>query len=150
MALFETQVTLNCAIDKAFDFLVRPANLVQFSPPEWGLHFIAAPEVIELGSRLQFKVQNWGQVMNIEHEVIEFERPARFSERQVRGPFKRWVHDHLMETDAAGQVVVIDRIAFDPPGGLIGLLVTEKKILEHLEDGFYERHIRLRRLLETG
>jgi hypothetical protein len=33
-------------------------------------------------------------------------------------------------------VTLINRIEFEPPGGLLGFLVTEDKILETLDDGF--------------
>src|SRR5436190_23522546 len=62
MALFESGVAVACPAEKAWDFLVRPANLKLITPPEVGLHLVEAPEVLELGSKLLFKVQAWGQV----------------------------------------------------------------------------------------
>ena len=146
MAEFERSTVVACPLEEVFDFLRRPDNIVKISPPEMGLNFVAAPEAVELGSILEFKVLARGQVQHLAHEIIQFDRPSRFVEKQVRGPFKFWEHEHIFEADSEG-VTVIDRITFQPPGGLIGLLVTEDKILDSLDDGFAHRHAQLQQLL---
>ena len=148
MAEFKSSVTVAAPIEEVFEFLIHTANATKISPPEMGLVFVSAPDVLQVGSRLDFKVQAWGHVQQMVHEITELERPTSFAEKQVKGPFKLWYHWHqLMSTDM-GHTVVTDRIEFEPPGGLIGLLVTKTKILDHLEEGFEHRHERLRKLLE--
>lgn len=150
MPEFETSVTLRCPADIAFDFLIRPANAIKVSPPSLGLTFLDAPAVLELGSKLQIKVQTWGQVVNMVHEITIFDRPNQFVEKQISGMFKMWQHEHHIETTASGDVLITDRIQFEPPGGLVGLIVTKDKILDQLEDGFFHRHGQLRKLLENS
>jgi ligand-binding SRPBCC domain-containing protein len=149
MAVFETSVTLDSPPERVFDLLLLPATHLRLSPPDAGLNFTDFPPVLALGSRFEFRIQSWGTIQQIVHEVIEFDRPRGFTERQVRGPLKSWRHEHRFEPTASGQVVVTDRIEFEPPGGLVGLLVTESKILDKLEDGFFYRHGQLRQLLEA-
>jgi len=144
---FKSSVTVDCPPEEVFDFLLRPDNIVRISPPEMGLNFTKAPEVLELGSILEFSVLAHGQVQRLAHEITHFESPVRFVEKQVEGPFKHWVHEHIFAVDEQGSVTVTDRIEFKPPGGLIGLLVTENKILESLDDGFAHRHEQLQKLL---
>jgi len=150
MPLFETSITLNCSPEKAFDFLIVPRNHMRISPPEMGLNFIDPPDQLTLGSQFSFKVQSYGMVQQIVHEVTELERPFRYAERQVTGPLKAWSHLHLFEATPEGGVVIIDRIEFEPPGGLVGLLVNEAKLRDSLEDGFYHRHQELKKLLEVS
>ena len=57
------------------------------------------------------------------------------------------MHQHLLEEGPAGHVVSIDRIDFEPPGGLIGFLVTKRKIIDQLEGIFEHRHRQMRKLL---
>ncbi len=57
-----------------------------------------------------------------------------------------WIHDHLFEATPEGGVRVIDRIEFEPPSGLAGLLVTEDRIRSSLEDGFDHRYLQLETL----
>jgi ligand-binding SRPBCC domain-containing protein len=148
MARFETTVTVECPVSRVFDFLIVPENHERLSPPETGLRFVAAPAVIELGTVLEFKVQNWGMVQHVTHEVIAFEPGARFTEKQIKGPLQLWVHEHEFRTNDAGHAVITDRIDFLPPGGLARFLVTEAKLLELLEDGFHYRQMQLKKLLE--
>ena len=147
MAVFETKVTLECPQQSLFDFLLRPANVARISPPNLGLCFTSAPEIVELGSRLEFKIQGFGQIQTLVHEITALEAPSRITEKQIRGLFGSWIHDHLFETNADGAVIVTDRIEFEPPAGLLGLLITKNRIIDHLEEGFDHRHDVLRKLM---
>jgi ligand-binding SRPBCC domain-containing protein len=120
------------------------------TPPDVGLHLVEAPEVLELGSKVLFKVQGWGQVQQFLHEITAFETHQQLSEKMVKGLFGRWIHDHVMTVNANGETVITDRIEFEPPAGLLGFLVNKKKILDYLEDGFDHRQKQLKKLLAAG
>jgi len=150
MPVFESSVAVACPVDKAWDFLVRPANLRLITPPEVGLHLVEAPEVLELGSKLLFKVQGWGQVQQFLHEITSFEPQKQLSEKMIKGVFGRWVHDHSLAVNGNDEVVITDKIEFEPPPGLLGFLVTKKRILEYLEDGFDHRREQLTKLLASA
>jgi ligand-binding SRPBCC domain-containing protein len=147
MPVFETSVALDCSRERAFEFLLRPSNVELISPPELGLSFVSAPEVVKLGSRIEFKVQGYGQVQTMVHEITSLVHPQQITETQIRGLFASWIHEHAFETNDRGQVIVIDRIEFQPPAGVLGLLISADKILEQLEDGFAHRHAQLHKLL---
>lgn len=150
MASFETVLTLNCAGEMVFDFLIQPANVLKILPPEAGVNYLDVPERLELGSRLEFELTGIGPVQRVIHEVIEFRHPQRFTEKQVKGPLKRFEHQHIVESADNGKIRIIDRIEFEPPGGLAGFLITETRILDSLEEGFDHRHRELKRILEEG
>lgn len=146
MASFETSVRLRAPIDEVFDFLARPANVKEISSPKLGLSFTDAPEVVTAGCKVEFKVQNLGLVQEMTHEFSVVESPNVIQEIQIKGPLKMWVHDHLFEATPAGGVTVIDRIAFEPPSGLMGMMVTADRLIEQLEEGFDHRYMRLEEL----
>jgi ligand-binding SRPBCC domain-containing protein len=150
MPVFESTISVSAPREKAWDFLVRPANLKLITPPDVGLHLVEAPEVLEVGSKLLFKVQGWGQVQQFLHEITAIEVHERISEKMVQGLFGRWVHDHVLSTNGNDETVITDRIEFEPPSGLLGFLVTRKKILEYLEEGFDHRGAQLKKLLAAG
>lgn len=149
MPVFETSITLDCPLNQAFEFLLRPANIALIAPPDLGLAFTDAPEVLALGSRFEFKVQAYGQLQTMLHEITQFEHGRQITETQLKGLLGHWIHEHKFETNDAGQVVVIDRIDFNPPPGMLGLLVTADKILDQLDDGYYYRHRQLQKLLSS-
>lgn len=148
MPEFLTSVSLNARQQQVYDFLLRPENVLKVSPPDIGLQFVQAPEVIRLGSAIEFKIQAFGQVQVFHHEITELVEPSRIVERQVKGLFKLWVHEHVLATEADGKTLVTDRIMFEPPGGLVGMLLTKNRILDHLEDGYFHRHQKMKKLLE--
>jgi len=149
MAQFEARLTLPQTREKLFDFLIRTEHLRKLIPPDSGMQVITMPAILECGSRLEFQASAFGQSLKMVHQITELVAPARIVEEQLQGLFKRWVHEHLVEKDPAGHVVSIDRIDFEPPGGLLGFLVTKRKIIEQLEGVFAHRHQYMRKLLGT-
>ncbi|MBX3440832.1 MAG: SRPBCC family protein [Planctomyces sp.] len=149
MAVFEDTLWLPCAPSSLYEFLLRPANVSRISDPRLGLNMVSAPDVVSVGSRIVFQVQGFGIVQTLEHEIIAVEAPRLIIEEQVKGPMKAWRHEHHFEAEETG-VRMVDRVIFEPPGGVLGFLVKESKILESLEEGFLHREEELRRLAEQG
>jgi ligand-binding SRPBCC domain-containing protein len=139
MPQFESRTTLNASPERVFDYMLRPANLQSIAPPESQFVFVKPPEIIELGCRLTCKVQAYGVVQQLTYEIVELISPQRFREKMVEGPLKSWLHDYIIEKTSDGGTTLINRIQFEPPGGLMGLVVTAKAIESALEDGFYYR-----------
>lgn len=147
---FEAAIDLCCTCEAAFEFFVQPANLLKILPSETVLRFVDVPERLELGSRLEFEISGMGPIQRVLHEIVEFNKPFGFTERQLKGPLKSFVHTHLIESNGSDMITVIDRIEFEPPGGLAGFLITENRILDALKYGFEHRHRELKRILEQA
>jgi len=148
MAEFETRVTLHNTQQAVCDFLLSPANIQKISPPDTGLRFTSAPDRISEGSQLEFEIRGFGQTQRLIHTISVLEYPERFVEQQTVGPLKSWVHEHRIAALAPGLVEVTDTIQFAPPGGLVGLLMTESRILDNLHEGFAYRQRKMQELLD--
>lgn len=148
MAVFEVSVELACSPEAAFEFLAQPENIRHITPSSVMLIFDSAPKRLSLGARMEFRVQAYGVVRSAVHEVTAWDEPRKFVERQIEGPTGSWEHEHLFEPTANG-VRVTDRITFAPPGGMLGLLINERKMREALEDGFGHRHHELEKRFGT-
>ena len=57
----------------------------------------------------------------------------------MKGPLKSFRHEHLFETTPNG-TLVSDRVEFQPPGGMLGFLVTEDRIRQGLQHGLKFRY----------
>lgn len=139
MPQFESRTALNASPEQVFDYILRPANLQAIAPPESQFVFVQPPDVIELGCRLTCKVQAYGVIQQLTYEIVELVSPRRFREKMVEGPLKLWLHDYIIEENPSGGITLVNRIEFEPPGGLMGLIVNANAIMEALEDGFYYR-----------
>jgi ligand-binding SRPBCC domain-containing protein len=82
-------------------------------------------------------------IQQLSYEIIELDSPRSFREKMVEGPLKLWVHDYIVEPHSSpDRVILVNRIEFEPPGGLLGFIVTADKIMEALDDGFeYRREV---------
>lgn len=149
MAMFEHELILPCSPSAAFEFLRRPVNIARISEPNMGLKFTSAPDVIEEGSLLEFQIVSFNQVHKSAHRISRFEPHSVFEEVQEKGPLAAWEHVHRFEVHPEG-VRLIDEIDFELPGGLLGLFLSEDKILDSLEDGFFYRSNQLQQLANAG
>jgi ligand-binding SRPBCC domain-containing protein len=146
MPVFETAVEVACSAERAFEFLVRPANLLQVSPPEFHLKLLEAPERLHLGARITIQGSKFGLPQKITSEVTAFDEGVAFTDTQVSGPFAAFEHRHRVEPQDSGSRI-LDRIEYEAPGGLVGLFVTNAKIREYLEMLSAYRAERFRELL---
>jgi len=149
MAQFEFTTNLSCSPGGLYDFLLKPANVQRISSPAIGLTFTKAPEVVTEGARIEFEMSGLGKVQRAVHEIIELITNTRIVELQVEGALRSWKHEHHFEASGDG-VVMQDLILFDPPGGILGFIATEDRILSQLDDGFFYRQQQLERIVDSG
>jgi ligand-binding SRPBCC domain-containing protein len=141
---------IETAAQRIWDFLVRPDLVQKITPSEMEMKYVKVPEVLSPGAQLEFNLIGFGPPLRVVHEVSRFEPTTRFTETQVKGPLKSWDHEHIIADEGNGRASLTDRITFEPPGGMVGYLVTADKILAALTSGFQFRHQELKRLLEAG
>jgi ligand-binding SRPBCC domain-containing protein len=146
MPLFEAVQYFPRPLGEVFDFFLRPANLVRISPPELHLKLVEGPERILLGSRIILAGTRWGVPQRVVSEVTAFEQDVLFRDVQKQGPFRKWVHTHSFEATPEGTRVT-DRIEFEPPGGLLGLVVNAAFVERDLKWVYEYRSGKLKELL---
>ena len=126
-----------------FDYLARPANLVQLAPVEMRLELVQAPDRLQLGSVMHWKARRMGVSQALVNEVTAFDEAVLTCEEQRQGPFKRWAFHHRFETTPLGTRIT-EELTCEPPGGLLGMLVTAEVIQRELEKLFAYRAQQLR------
>jgi ligand-binding SRPBCC domain-containing protein len=148
MPHFETSTSLSLPIARVFDFLSLSANLVELTPPEFNVRLVEAPERLHLGARVVLQARRWGFSQRLVSEVTAFEPDHLLVDEQRDGPFRKWIHTHILEA-VPGGTRMTDRIEFEPPDGVLGFLLTPETILSELQDLFAYRERRLKELLEA-
>jgi ligand-binding SRPBCC domain-containing protein len=149
MPVFTSEQTLPRPVSEVFDFFCRPDNLVLVSPPELHMRLVAGPERLQLGSRITLEGRRWGMSQQIVSEVIEFEPDVGFIDTQRQGPFKKWVHRHNFRAVPEG-TRLNDYLEFEPPGGVVGLVMNARAVQRDLEWVFAYRAQKLEELLGNG
>ena len=103
--------------DKLFDFFANAANLQRLTPP-W-LHFsILSPTPITMqsGTLIDYRLRLRGLPLRWRSRISAWEPPRRFIDDQLRGPYRHWRHEHVLETTAGG-TICHDFIDFNVLGG---------------------------------
>lgn len=146
MPVFNTETVLACPVAVVWDFLIHPANLLRVSPA--GLSLVDGPDTLHLGARFTVLAQRWGISRQITSEVTEFEPGVLMVDEQREGPFGKWRHRHQL-TPVPGGTRMTDEVEFEPPGGLLGFVITTRRIEAELQAAFAFRAERFKALLEA-
>lgn len=149
MPAFQASQIIQCPAASLRQFLGCPANLPLVSDPELQLEIISAPPLVTAGERIEFRIMAYGfrqRAIHIYQNVTDDE----ISEHQLEGPLRSWTHRQLFTSLNDSECVLEDSIEFTPPGGMLGFMMTESRILESLEQGMNERYSAITELVRSG
>ena len=121
MRVFTLQTTLWLPqpADRVFAFFADAANLETLTPP-WLRFRILTPLPIATaaGTRLDYRLRYRGLPLRWRTEILAWEPPHRFVDSQIKGPYRRWVHEHtFVEQD--GGTLATDNVEYALLGGAL-------------------------------
>jgi ligand-binding SRPBCC domain-containing protein len=133
-------------IDEVFAFFSRAENLQDITP-RW-LNFrilsLSTPEV-ERGTLIRYALRWRILPVRWTTEIIRWEPPFRFVDRQISGPNKLWHHEHRFEPQGAA-TVMRDTVRYALPFGLIGNVVHAAIVERDVRNIFDYRAERIKTL----
>ena len=101
----ETQLLVPAPRAEVFKFFADPRNLERITPPWLHFEIITPPDtVIEPGTLLDYRLRLRGIPLRWQSEISVWEPPLRFVDRQTKGPYSLWVHEHTFADDRAAAV----------------------------------------------
>lgn len=141
-ALLERYLELESPISEVFPFFADAANLESLTPP-WLSFAIQSslPVPMAVGTRIDYRLRLHGIPIPWRSEISVWDPPHCFVDRQIRGPYRTWIHEHRFESTPSGGTRVIDRVQYDVLGGS---LVRRLFVDPDLERIFAYRHQQLR------
>ncbi|PAU95312.1 hypothetical protein CK503_03715 [Aliifodinibius salipaludis] len=142
MYILRQEQVLDTSVDQLWEFISRPENLNEITPPELDFTIISeVPDMMYNGLLVQYDVKlpllghsEW--VTEIKHIVPGKE----FVDEQRIGPYRFWYHYHKIEEAELG-VRMIDEVNYMPPYGMLGKLVNKMLIKNKLRDIFEYRKL---------
>jgi ligand-binding SRPBCC domain-containing protein len=84
------------------------------------------------GDEVTFTGRHFGVSWQLVGRVTEYDRPRRFVDEQVRGPFRRLRHEHLFEAVGDGTTRMTDRLSFTAPLGRLGAVAARAALAPYL------------------
>jgi ligand-binding SRPBCC domain-containing protein len=108
-------------IDEVFLFFSRPENLQVLTPQWLDFRMVEAPQALAAGSLIHYRLRWHGLPIRWTTEISEWNPPHGFVDREVRGPYALWNHEHWFVAHDGG-TTMRDRVAYALPFGWIGNL----------------------------
>ncbi len=115
-----TQQWVPRPLPEVFEFYRDEGNLQKITPPWLDFQVLGknTPEMGE-GTRIDYKLKLKGLPIRWQSAIENWDPPRRFSDRQLKGPYRHWFHLHEFE-ELAGGTLITDRVHYQLPLGLIG------------------------------
>jgi ligand-binding SRPBCC domain-containing protein len=141
--VFRDEIWLRQAQEDVFKFFSNAANLDAITPA-W-LHFqIITPMPVEMhqGTLLEYRLKLKGFPVRWLTEITEWDPPYRFVDRQLKGPYRKWVHTHTFEAKEGG-TLVRDQVEYEIAGWIFEPLIHRLFVGPDLERIFQHRRVKL-------
>jgi ligand-binding SRPBCC domain-containing protein len=98
------------------------------------------------GTLIDYRIRWRGIPLRWRSEIEAWEPPHRFVDRQIRGPYRLWRHEHLF-LERNGGTSVIDHVEYAPIGGALAHRLVVARDVERI---FSYRHAVLGRTFSIG
>ena len=122
--------------EEVFPFFASTGNLESLTPDWLHFHVISESKAIERGTKIDYKLRIHGIPVRWQSEITVWAPPDRFIDRQTKGPYSLWIHEHTFEEQDNGTLVG-DTVEYAVPGGT---LVQKFLVAPDLERIFDYRH----------
>jgi ligand-binding SRPBCC domain-containing protein len=102
-----------------------------------------------LGDEVTFTARHLGRTWRLTSRVTAHDRPHRFVDEQVAGPFRWMRHEHLFEPAGERGTRMTDRFAFEAPFGPLGAVVARAVLARYLTRLLRTRGQHVKRVAEA-
>jgi len=115
----QSRVWLPRPLDEVFSFFSDAFNLEILTPPLLKFEVLTErPIVMRAGLLLDYRLRLHGVPLRWRSEISEWQPLVRFVDRQVRGPYRLWRHEHRFSPQDGGTLCE-DDIHYQVWGGAI-------------------------------
>jgi ligand-binding SRPBCC domain-containing protein len=137
---FVKESVIEASAARVFEFHEAPDAFARLQPPWQKSEIITPPSSLAVGTRvvLRTKVGPFWQTIRAEH--VEYEAGRMFADRMVEGPFKSWIHRHIVSPQGPHQCTLRDDIEYELPLGALGRVFGGAFAKREIERLFAYRH----------
>ena len=122
-------------IDEVFAFFSRPENLQQITPAWLDFRMVDAPKELQSGSLIRYRLRWHGVPVRWTTEITEWNPPRAFADREFKGPYALWNHDHWF-AEKDGGTTMRDCVSYALPLGWAGRIAHWALVRRDVEGVF--------------
>jgi len=147
---FVKESVIHASAATVFAFHERSDAFARLMPPWQTSQILKPPTSLEVRSRviLRTKVGPFWQTIEAEH--VAYEPGKMFADRMVKGPFAKWLHQHVITPRSANECTLRDDVEYELPLGLLGRIFGSAFAKRELNRLFAYRHEVTRAACEDG
>ena len=123
-----------------FGFHERADAFERLLPPWQKTRVIRPPSSLEVGTVVEMRVKVGPLWQTIIAEHVEYQPGVMFADRMTKGPFKTWLHRHIVEARGEESCALIDDVEYELPFGALGRLGAGSLVARDLRRLFNYRH----------
>jgi ligand-binding SRPBCC domain-containing protein len=145
---FVKQSVIRASPERVFAFHEQSDVLSRLIPPWESARVIQAAKISEVDTQAIVETKILGPIsMRWVALHTMYDPPRKFEDIQIKGPFRSWRHQHIVEPHVDG-AILRDEIDYEPPLGFIGRAVAPLLVQKRLQKLFDYRHEVTRRWCE--
>ena len=134
--IFEREQFVPRPRTEVFGFFANAANLERLTPSALQFQIVTRlPIEMKIGTLIDYRLRLFGVPFRWRTLIEAFEPEDRFVDRQLRGPYRFWRHEHTF-LDAPGGTLVKDRVEYEMPFGVLGAVARSMMVERTLDDIF--------------
>jgi lycopene cyclase domain-containing protein len=135
--VFESRLWLPVPREEVFEFFSKAENLQRITP-SWLNFRILTPLPIKImqDRMIDYRIKLFGIPIHWKSEISVWEPPDRFVDRQIKGPYRMWIHTHRFESIESGGTMMIDRVEYMPKGWFLAPLLNRLFVMRNVKKIF--------------
>lgn len=147
---FVKESIIKASPEKVFAFHELPDAINHLMPPWEKSKVIQSAKSLRVGERaiIEAKILGLFSARWIAEHTM-YDPPRMFEDTQIKGPFKRWQHRHIVEPHTEG-AILRDEIEYEPPLSILGKIFAPIFIEPQLKKLFDYRHSVTKEWCETS
>ena len=147
---FVKETFIQAPAERVFGFHLLPDAFDRLVPPWENVTVVKRADITQIGSETILETNILGPIkVRWVARHTAYDPPRMFEDVQVKGPFKKWRHRHIVIPDGDGSILR-DEVEFVPPLSIFGPLAAPWAILPRMEKMFAYRHEVIRAWCENG
>ena len=148
--VFRAEQRLPLPLADVFAFFARASNLERITPPWLSFSILGSePQEVGAGTVIPYRLRLHGIPLLWVSQIEQFEAGRVFVDRQLVGPYRRWIHRHEFEADGE-HTVVRDEVRYELPLSVLGEIARKLFVDRDVERIFDHRRATIEQLLLEG
>jgi len=131
---FKQETHIPQPLESVFHFFGNAENLNRLTPPHLDFEILTPlPIQMAKGTLIDYQLKIYKIPVKWKTEIIAWKPPHRFIDSQLKGPYRKWIHEHKFEA-VGNETKMTDTVEYAIPGwifsNIINNIFVKKDILK--------------------